>query len=163
MPAILRISAHLPARPETAPANQLPAKPPPVAECAAFIRCCRDSLVPLIGRATGVTAKELRILKDLRSEHGDCSAAVARRLSIDDGEMCRLVKRLSARDLLIKGEAKDRRKSALHLTPTGRALVDRSDRAENMVLEARLEELSAEEQEELREAMAVVRELLCGG
>ncbi len=87
---------------------------------------------------------------------------MARNLSIDDGEMSRLVKRLSARNLLSKAPAPDRRKSALRLTSTGRALVDRSNWAEQVTLEARLEELSAEEQESLRKAMAVVTELLCG-
>jgi DNA-binding MarR family transcriptional regulator len=132
-----------------------------VAECAAFIRLCRDHLVPLVDNAPGVTRKELRILKDLRSERGDIAAAVARRLGIDDGEMSRLVKRLAARELLMRMPADSPRRSALRLTPTGRALVDRSTWADHVMLEARLEELTAAEQESLRRAMAVVSELLC--
>lgn len=161
-PTILRLSVHREVKPE--PVS--PAPPPPVApvaECAAFIRYCRDSLVPLIDRAAGVTAKELRILKDLRSEHGDCAAAVARRLGIDDGEMSRLVGRLAAKEWLVRTRAPDCRKSALRLTPAGRALVDRSNWAEHVALEARLKELSAQEQVRLREAMAMVTGLLCCG
>ena len=162
-PTILRLSLHREDRPEPAATPQ-PAPPcePPVAECAAFIRLCRDRLVPMIDRANGVTPKELRILKDLRSERGDCAATVGRRLAIDDGEMSRLVKRLAARALLSKTPTPKRGKAALRLTPTGRALVDRSIWAEHCLLEARLEELTAEEQEILRRAMTVVKELLCG-
>jgi DNA-binding MarR family transcriptional regulator len=149
-PGILRLSVHREAMAEQAP---------PVAECLAFIRLCRDSLVPLLDRAAGVTPKELRILKDLRSESGDSAAAVAKRLKIDDGEMSRLMKRLAAKDLLTRTLRPNRRTSALTLTPTGRALVDRSNWAEHEVLEALMEELTAEEQARLREAMAVVREL----
>jgi DNA-binding MarR family transcriptional regulator len=160
-PAIFRVSAHREVRPE--PVATPPAPPdPPVAECAAFIRLCRDRLVPLLDRAAGVTSKELRILRDLRSERGDCASEIGRRLAIDDGEMSRLISRLEARELLGRTAARDRRKTALRLTPTGRALVDRSNWAEHMVLEARLEGLSAEEQAKLREAMSVVTTLLCG-
>lgn len=164
-PAILRLSVRRAEKPEPATAPQSPPEPeavePPVAECAAFIRLCRDHLVPLVDNAPGVTRKELRILKDLRSERGDIAAAVARRLGIDDGEMSRLVKRLAARELLMRMPADSPRRSALRLTPTGRALVDRSTWADHVMLEARLEELTAAEQESLRRAMAVVSELLC--
>lgn len=158
-PSILRLSVQREVRPEPVATPQ-PVPEPPVAECLAFIRRCRDRLVPLLDCSPVATPKELRILKDLRSERCDCAADVARRLGIDDGEMSRLVKRLSAKELLSKttGCAK----SALRLTPTGRALVDRSNWAEHMVLEARLEDLTPEEQESLRRAMAVVTGLLCG-
>ena len=158
-PPILRLTVHRQAKPEPAlPPHPLPA--PPVAECAAFIRRCRDSLVPLLDRADGVTSKELRILKDLRSERGDSAANVARRLGIDDGEMSRLVNRLTSKDLAMRIRTTNRGRSALRLTPTGRALVDRSAWAEHMALEARLEELSAAEQDSLRKAMALVTKLL---
>lgn len=158
-PTIPRLSLHRETRPEPIEAPQ---REPPVAECAAFIRLCRDRLVPMIDRANGVTRKELRILKDLRSERGDCAATVGRRLAIDDGEMSRLIKRLAARALLSKTPTPKRHKAALLLTPTGRALVDRSIWAEHMVLEARLEQLSGVELESLRQAMTVVREQFCG-
>ena len=160
-PSILRLSVHREVSlGPVAPPQPLPE--PPVAECAAFIRRCRDSLVPLLDCSAGVTRKELRILKDLRSERGDRASDVARRLGIDDGEMSRLVKRLAAKDWAGRTPADGRGRSALRLTPTGRALVDRSNWAEHMMLEARLEELSAAEQESLRRAMAVVADLLCG-
>ena len=161
-PTILRLSVHREVKPEPVAEPQAPPEPP-VAECAVFIRFCRDRLVPLIDRAAQVTPKELRILKDLRSERGDCAASVARKLGIDDGEMSRLTHRLAAKDWLLRIPGPDRRKAALRLTPTGRALVDRSNWAEHVMLEARLEELTAEEQARLRDAMAVVTELLCGG
>ncbi len=155
-PGILRLSVAVASEAE-------PPRPPPVAECAAFIRFCREHLVPLLDRAAGVTPKELRLLKDLRSERGDSAAAAAKRLRIDDGEMSRLVKRLCVKGFLSKTPAPDRRRSALVLTPTGRALVDRSNWAEHEVLEGLLDELTEEECQRLREAMGVVRSLLCGG
>lgn len=161
MPTILRLSVHPERKPEPVAAPAPPPEPP-VAECAAFIRCCRDSLVPLIDRSVGMTVKELRILKDLRSERGDCAASVAKRLVIDDGEMSRLTARLAAKAWLERLPGLNRRKAALRLTPTGRALVDRSNWAEHVTLEARLQELTVEEQARLREAMVVVTELLCG-
>lgn len=160
-PSILRLSVQREVRPDPVATPQ-PVPEPPVAECLAFIRRCRESLVPLLDCSPAATPKELRILKDLRSERGDSASDVARRLGIDDGEMSRLVRRLSAKELLSKAPGSDRRKAALRLTPTGRALVDRSNWAEHMVLEARLEDLTPEEQKSLRRAMAVVTGLLCG-
>ena len=133
-----------------------------MAQCAAFIRLCRDSLVPLLDRSATVTPKELRILKELRSERGDCAAVVRATLAIDDGEMSRLIARLVARNLVAKTPATDRRKSALWLTPTGRALVDRTNWAEHCLLEERLDGLTAAEQDDLRQAMAAVTALLGG-
>ena len=160
-PAILRFSAHRNAGLEPVATLMAPSEPP-VAQCAAFIRLCRDSLVPLLDRSATVTPKELRILKELRSERGDCATAIRATLAIDDGEMSRLIARLSARNLVSKTPATDRRKSALWLTPTGRALVDRGNWAEHCLLEARLEGLTAAQQDTLRQAMAAVTALLCG-
>ena len=157
-PSIFRFSVHREAGPEPIATLNAPSRPP-VAQCAAFIRLCRDSLVPLLDRSAVVTVKELRILKALRAERGDCAAAVSTTLAIDDGEMSRLIARLSARNLVSKTPATDRRKSALWLTPTGRALVDRTNWAEHCLLEARLEELTAAEQDTLRQAMAAVTAL----
>ena len=64
-PAILRLSVHRKVKPQPVATLNAPSKPP-VAQCAAFIRLCRDSLVPLLDRSAMVTAKELRILKELR-------------------------------------------------------------------------------------------------
>ena len=160
-PSILRLSVHREAEPEPIATLNAPTKPP-VAQCAAFIRLCRDSLVPLLDRSAIATPKELRILKELRSERGDCAAAIRTTLAIDDGEMSRLIARLAARNLVSKTPGIDRRKSALWLTPTGRALVDRTNWAEYSLLEARLEALTPAEQSTLRQAMAAVTALLCG-
>ena len=160
-PSIFRFSVHREAGPEPIATLNAPSRPP-VAQCAAFIRLCRDSLVPLLDRSAMVTVKELRILKELRAERGDCAAVIRVRLLIDDGEMSRLIARLAARNLIAKTPAKDRRKSALWLTPTGRALVDRNNWAEYSLLEARLEGLTPAEQSTLRQAMAAVTALLCG-
>jgi DNA-binding MarR family transcriptional regulator len=163
-PPIIRLSVLQEIRRQPVPETQAPPPPePPVTECRAFIRFCRDSLVPLIDRAAEVTPKELRLLRDLRTEKGESAAQVARRLGIDDGEMSRLTRKLEAKGLLAKTPAPDRRAIALRLTPTGRALVDRSSWAEHMLLETRLQELSAEDQARLKEAMAVVMEVLGGG
>ena len=160
-PAILRFGVQRNSRPEPAPPPAAPPAPP-VAQCLNFIRLCRSTLVPLLDRSAIATPKELRILKELRAERGDCAAVAGRTLAIDDGEMSRLIARLTAKDLLARTGAKDRRKAALWLTPTGRALVDRGLWAEHCLLEARLEGLTAAEQDTLRQAMAVVTDLLCG-
>ena len=160
-PSILRLSVHREAEPDPIATLNAPTKPP-VTQCAAFIRLCRDSLVPLLDRSAMVTPKQLRILKELRAERGDCAAAIRVTLAIDDGEMSRLIARLAARNLVAKTPATDRRKSALWLTPTGRALVDRTNWAEYSLLEARLEGLTPAEQSTLRQAMAAVTALLCG-
>ena len=160
-PSILRLSVHREAKPEPLATLNAPSTPP-VAQCAAFIRLCRDHLVPLLDRSAIATSKELRILKELRSERGDCAAAISTSLAIDDGEMSRLIARLAARNLVNKTSGTDRRKSALWLTPTGRALVDRTNWAEHCLLEARLEGLTAAEQDTLRQAMAAVTTLLGG-
>ena len=174
-PAIPRFSVHKELAPQPvatpeAPSRQpeAPSRPPeapsepPVAQCAAFIRVCRDSLVPLLDRSALATPKEFRILKQLRAERGDCAATVARALAIDDGEMSRLTARLVARNLVDKVPAAGRRKSALRLTSLGRALVDRGHWAEHCLLEARLEGLDGPELEALRQAIETVTDLLCG-
>lgn len=165
-PAILRFSVHQKAEPQRI-APQPVARPqvppePPVAECAAFIRLCRDSLMPLLDRSALATPKEFRILKLLRAERGDCAAVVGSALAIDDGEMSRLISRLAGRNLVARTSATDRRRTALRLTPTGRALVDRGNWAEHCLLEARLEALTTAEQDALRRAMAAVTDLPCG-
>lgn len=160
-PAILRYGVP---RQEKAQAPASPERPaePPVAECLRLIRACRDSLLPLLDRSAQATRKELKILKDLRSERGDCAATLRARLAIDDGEMSRLTARLAAKGLLSRTKAAGSRKVALRLTPTGRALVDRSNWAEHCLLEARLETLTPTEHEALRSAVTVVADLLCG-
>ena len=160
-PSILRLSVDRRERAKPVAAPPAP-REPPVAECLNFIRLCRDGLLPLLDRSACATPKEFRILKVLRAERGDCAAAVSARLAIDDGEMSRLVTRLEAKGLLIRTKTEGRRKTALWLTPTGRALVDRINWAEHQVLEARLEGLTSAEQDTLRLSMAAVADLLCG-
>ena len=160
-PSILRFSAHEKIAPEPVATPEAPFHPP-VAQCAAFIRLCRDRLVPLLDRSALATPKEFRILKQLRSERGDCAAAIATALAIDDGEMSRLIARLVVRNLVSRTPAPGRRKTALHLTSLGRGLVDRGNWAEHCLLEARMEGLTVAEQDTLRRAMAAVTDLLCG-
>jgi DNA-binding MarR family transcriptional regulator len=112
----------------------------------------RETLAPL-----ALEPREFGLLRAVGAAEGQSQQAIGERLAIPPSRMVAFVDALEARSLLERRHNPlDRRTRALHLTPSGRELLDRA-----LVLAAGLErhlcaQLSAAEREQLLELLGRV-------
>jgi len=107
------------------------------------------------------TLTQSRMLYELAHRDAPAASELARELALDPGYLSRLLKGFERRGLITrKTSARDRRQSALHLTPAGHAAYAELDRAAATQMAGLLDRLDETRQVRLTGAMRTVETVL---
>ena len=110
---------------------------------------------------SGLVLPEARVIYELSQRNMPTASEIGEALGMDAGYLSRILKRLEAKGLVTRAQAKeDRRQSLLALTPKGREMHGGLDRGARRVMAAALGNLDDGRQQRLTGAMDEIEGLL---